>query len=445
MKRPQRSWQWPSLGWFLASAFAVGVSGCGTGLTSDPVAPGTDASASPTSSDGGAAGRDAGAPVDAGAAPVPSDGGSAGKDAGLAGDAGSAVDAGLPMDAGRSGDAGFSGGTIAIDGSAPKAAATRYGQNYWCWDGYGNNMPVVQPLVPALHLDLLRAGGYNNDADKSSGAYGTDPFGQSQIDTFVTYARAVGAEPIIQVPLIENYMQHGGTTANPADAAAMVTYANITNHYGVKYWEIGNEPDLYSSADLPGYTVDRFIADFKAFSAAMKAVDPSIKLLGPELSWKYYPTQPKNSANDWLTPFIVQAKGAYDIIAIHRYPFAAADCTLSAAMGDVGTFVAFAKAIQDLIAGNAPGTPFAITEANITWDGNPTIASTPLHPRQSTPASGWPTFSAPRGSRGSGPSTSGASRRAGRSGSSMRRPAIRSPALSTTLSSWSRTTWGRRS
>jgi hypothetical protein len=241
-------------------------------------------------------------------------------------------------------------------------------------------MPKVQPLVPALHLNLLRAGGCNNDANKSSGAYGTDPFGQSQIDTFVAYARAVGAEPMIQVPLIDNYKQHGGTVANPADAAAMVTNANITMRYGVKYWEIGNEPDLYSGADLPGYTIDRYIADFKAFSAAMKAVDPSIQLLGPELSWKYFPNQAKNSADDWLTPFIVQAKGAYDIIAIHRYPFAASDCTLPAAMGDVGTFVSLVQAIQGLIADSAPGTPFAITEANITWDGDPSHGGSPASP-----------------------------------------------------------------
>src|SRR5512142_1658584 len=210
--------------------------------------------------------------------------------------------------------------TVAVNGAASHAVTTRYGQNYWCWNGYGNQMPAVQPLVAPLGLNLLRAGGYNNDAEKSTGAYGSDPFGHDPIDAFVAYARAVGAEPILQVPLLSSYKRHGGT-ADPADAAALVTYVNVTKRYGVKYWEIGNEPDLYATADLPGYTVDRYIADFKAFGAAMKAVDPSLRLLGPELSWKYYPTQARNGPNDWLTPFLRDAKGAYDVVAIHRYPF----------------------------------------------------------------------------------------------------------------------------
>jgi len=263
-------------------------------------------------------------------------------------------------------------GAIAIDGSAPKVVATRYGQNYWCWNGYGNHMPRIQSLVGPLGLDLLRTGGYNNDAEKSTGGYGTDPFGEDQLDTFVAYARAVGAEPIIQVPLIGNYKKHAATgKADPADAAALVTHANVTHDHRVKYWEIGNEPDLYAAADVPGYTREQFFADFNAFSSAMKAVDPSIQILGPELSWKYYPTQPKNSANDWLTPFIEQCKGSYDVIAIHRYPFDAAHSTIPNAMEDVESYVGFVRSIQALIASEAPGVPFAITEANITWDGDP--------------------------------------------------------------------------
>jgi hypothetical protein len=265
---------------------------------------------------------------------------------------------------------------IAVDGSAPRAIGLRYGQNYWCWNGYGNFMPASQAQVAPLGLNLLRAGGYNNDAEKSSGGYGSDPFGHAQLDAFVAFARAVGAEPILQVPLINNYKQHGGTHADPADAAALVAYANVTKGYAIKYWEVGNEPDLYGNpnngvTDIPGYTVDAYIADFKAFSAAMKAVDPTIQLLGPELSWKYYPTQQKSTVNDWLTPFIRKARGSYDILAIHRYPFPPEQCTVDAAMKDVDRYVDFVQKIQALIAEEAPGTPFAITEANITWNGDP--------------------------------------------------------------------------
>jgi hypothetical protein len=283
-------------------------------------------------------------------------------------------------------------GTIAIDGSAPRAITTRYGQNYWSWDGYGNNMPKVQALVAPLGLDLLRAGGYNNDAERSTGPYGSDPFGEPQLDAFVAYAAAVGAEPIVQVPLIDSYQKHGGT-ADPADAAALVRYANVTRGYGVKYWEIGNEPDLYGIAnngriDVPGYTVARFIADFNAFAAAMKAVDPTIQILGPELAWRYYPNQPEGSADDWLTPFLEQCRGSYDVVSLHRYPFDAAHATLENAMGDVDTFVGFAQAVTAHLAALAPGVPFAITEANITWDGDPAHSVASASP-QTLPAAIW--------------------------------------------------------
>ncbi len=116
-------------------------------------------------------------------------------------------------------------GTITIDGSNPKSVSTLYGQNYWCWDGYGDNMPNAQALVGGLKLDVLRAGGYNNDAEKSTGAYGSDPFGDSQIDAFIGYCKSVGAAPVLQVPLIENYKANNGT-ANPVDAAAIVRYCS---------------------------------------------------------------------------------------------------------------------------------------------------------------------------------------------------------------------------
>ena len=271
-------------------------------------------------------------------------------------------------------------GVIAIDGSAPRPVTTRYAQNYWCWNGFGNNMPKIQPLVAPLGLQLLRAGGYNNDAEKSSGTFGSDPFDAAQIDAFVAYSAAAGAQPIIQVPLIDNYKKHGGTP-DPADAAALVRYTNVTKGYKVKYWEIGNEPDLYAGTDLPGYSIDQFIADFNAFAAAMKAVDPSIQIIGPDLAWKYYPRKPQGSDDEWFTPFIQRCRGSYDILAVHRYPFNATECTIDAVMADNKTYVDLLRAVQDLIAREAPGVPFAITEANVSWDGDPTHSVYPASPQ----------------------------------------------------------------
>jgi hypothetical protein len=268
-------------------------------------------------------------------------------------------------------------GTIAIDGSSPKAVSTMYGQNYWCWNGYGNNIVQAQPFVAPLRLDILRAGGYANDTEKSTKTYGTDPFDHAQIDRYVAYCKSVGAEPLIQVPLISNYAKHKfPASANAADAAEMVTYANVTKRYGIKYWEIGNEPDLYAEVNFgarifPSYSVSRFCRDFNAFAKAMKAVDPTIKILGPELAWKYYPNEPKESANDWLTPFLRECKGNYDIVSVHRYSYPPDQCTLANVMNDPQRFVETIKSINELVRSLSPGIPVAVTEANITWDGTP--------------------------------------------------------------------------
>mgnify|MGYP003600660440 CR=1 FL=1 len=58
----------------------------------------------------------------------------------------------------------------------------------------------------------------------------------SHIDSFIKLCRELGAEPSIHVRLRE------GT---PEAAAEMVRYANVEKGYGVKYWAVGNEPNLY--------------------------------------------------------------------------------------------------------------------------------------------------------------------------------------------------------
>lgn len=255
-------------------------------------------------------------------------------------------------------------GTIRVSGSSPTPLATLYGENYWCWSNYGDYVRGTESVVSGLRLGVLRAGGHNNDTNTSNGF---DPFDEGQIDTYVAYCRSVGAEPILQVPLLKNA---NGGNATARDAADMVRYCNRTKGYGVRYWEIGNEPDLYSDqGDVPGYDVDHFCDDFNAFSAAMRRVDPGIQILGPELSWKYYP---QSGANDWLTPFLARCQGSFDVVAVHRYPFAAKDSTIANAMSDVTSFNSVVQGIRaQMNANGLAAVPLAITEANISWDGAP--------------------------------------------------------------------------
>jgi hypothetical protein len=250
--------------------------------------------------------------------------------------------------------------TITISGGAPlSASATSYGQNYWCWaPSYGDQVSQAQAGASAMKLNVLRAGGHNNDTNSP------DPFTNDQIDTFVAYARAIGAEPILQVPILADTSGNQPTAQTAAD---MVTYANVTKGYGIKYWTIGNEPDLYSDqGDRPGYTVDNYCTDFGTFGDAMRAVDPTIQILGPELSWKYI------AGNDWLTPFLTSCGSKVDIVSLHRYPETAAASNIVNAMVDGPAFGAVLTSVRALMtAADAGAKPLAVTEANFSYDGDP--------------------------------------------------------------------------
>jgi len=135
-----------------------------------------------------------------------------------------------------------------------------------------------------------------------------------QLDQFVWFYTQLGALPTVSVRLF------GG---QPEVAAEMVRYANIEQDYGIEYWSIGNEPTLYEEQHGEPYDTERFNREWRAIAEAMKAVDPSIKLLGPELhQWNSdLDTTPKDSAGrDWMTEFLQANGDLVDVVTVHRYP-----------------------------------------------------------------------------------------------------------------------------
>lgn len=135
----------------------------------------------------------------------------------------------------------------------------------------------------------------------------------SHIDSFIKLCRQLGAEPSIHVRLRE------GT---PEAAAEMVRYANIEKGYGVRYWAVGNEPNLYPPDDV--YTPKRIAADWRALAEAMRAVDPDIILMGPEVTG-YMPARPGDTfgaeARAVMKAFLEVNGDLVDVVTIHHYPF----------------------------------------------------------------------------------------------------------------------------
>lgn len=138
------------------------------------------------------------------------------------------------------------------------------------------------------------------------------------IDLYIGQARMMGAEPSITVRLPGN---------TPDQAAAVVQYVNVEKQYGVRYWSIGNEPSLYEGdVFLKGQAWDAvsYAKRWREFALAMRAVDPTIKLYGPDThQFKGDPAfDPKDSqGRDYLREFLKVNADLVDIVSVHRYPF----------------------------------------------------------------------------------------------------------------------------
>jgi hypothetical protein len=156
--------------------------------------------------------------------------------------------------------------------------ATGIGINHAIWDQeLGTN--TVSDLLQAAGVRAMRYPG---------GSYGdiyhwfdhTAPGGfvapNTDFDTFMAGVRRAGAQAII----IANY-----GTGTPQEAADWVRYANVTQGYGVRYWEIGNElygNGHYGSAWEADNHADKspvgYANEVVAYAQAMKAVDPTIQI-----------------------------------------------------------------------------------------------------------------------------------------------------------------------
>ncbi|MCW5839162.1 MAG: hypothetical protein KIT29_04530, partial [Anaerolineales bacterium] len=174
-----------------------------------------------------------------------------------------------------------------------------YGTNYGPW----LFVPLqMQPAAEAANLSVLRYPGGNwgdrNDMDEWN------------LDQYIQLARQFGAEPYVHVRLLN------GT---PEKAAEIVRLLNVQKQYGVRFWSIGNEPNLFGD----GYDTDQYVREWRQWAEAMKAVDPSIVLIGPEINQFYAnPSQAHQlELERWMVAFLEANGDLVDVVSFHRYPF----------------------------------------------------------------------------------------------------------------------------
>lgn len=242
-----------------------------------------------------------------------------------------------------------------------------YGINSWMPDTlnttfYNGQIHHLWTEVEDSKPNVIRIGGIAYDKN-----YPTD----YQLIKMIDSIKAIGAEPIVQVPLWAG-------TETAQNAADIVTLINVTYGRDVKYFAIGNEPYLSYNASWYGFSSGNYLpyqyaADVKAFSIEMKAVDANIKIIAGELAWYH------SWVDSLLTPGGISdisgndgTNDYVDIFSFHTYPFDSSQ-TRSAVIGYINSFENTLTGLNSkLAAANTFHTrnndlKSGVTELNITW------------------------------------------------------------------------------
>jgi hypothetical protein len=160
-------------------------------------------------------------------------------------------------------------------------------------------------------------------------------------DTFAHFMNTVvdpaGAQAIVTINYGSNPAGNAGGDTNVA--AAWVAYANITNHWGVKYWEIGNElygNGFYSTTEnweydlhfpetnaatrvrQPALSPSAYGSNSVAFIDAMKAKDPTIKCGVFIQQPGVYPDT--DATAPWNLSVLTNCANVIDFVILHYYP-----------------------------------------------------------------------------------------------------------------------------
>jgi hypothetical protein len=153
----------------------------------------------------------------------------------------------------------------------------------------------------------------------------------------------------------------------PQDAARAVRMARARG-LNVRIWEIGNEPDLFSTVrGDPRWTVQRYCEVFRAQAAAIRREDPKALIAGPAVSG----AQP--GAPLFLERFVELCGDVVDVLTWHIYP-TEGDGTEEAALATVvevdrstARFSALWKDRSRNPLGHKRSIRFGVTEYGLSW------------------------------------------------------------------------------
>lgn len=266
---------------------------------------------------------------------------------------------------------------VAVDTQSSLGAIpqTAFGLNAAVWDSHLLD-PKLPPLLRQAGTTMLRFPGgstadvyhwQTNSLTQGQSGY-VDP--HNTFDAFMGLTHQTGTQAMLTVNYGSNAA--GTTGGDPQEAAAWVQYANLTRHYHVRYWEIGNE--LYGNGNYGSqWEVDlhkdkgpvAYANNALTYIQAMKRVDPSIQigvvLIAPGI-WPY------GIGPDWNSNVLSIACQALDFVDVHWYPQdpgKESDASLLSSPAKIASIVATLRASINAHCGvHASQVKMMLTETN---------------------------------------------------------------------------------
>ncbi len=280
--------------------------------------------------------------------------------------------------------------TVNATGGLGTISSNAIGLNTAVYDGNMNDA-AAPGLIKAAGFTALRYPGgsysdiYNWQTNVAQGGYDAP---NTAFSNFMGTAQAAGTHPVITV----NY-----GTGTPALAAAWVQNANVTNTYGITYWEVGNEvygngtyganweadshcttssgtPVTIGSEPSQTYNCGPgvYATNVLSFISAMKAASANIHVCAVLTTPGYWPdnvTNATTSPQPWNQTVLTKLGAKTDCVIVHYYP--AYGTTDVAAMltdpsGIPGIVSTIKAQVQQYAGVNPANVPIVVTETNST-------------------------------------------------------------------------------
>ena len=191
---------------------------------------------------------------------------------------------------------------------------------------------------------VLRVGGNSVDSTTyaANGPGSTSgALANSDIAAFATFVKAVNCNVIYGINL-KGFLA-SPPTQTVANAVAEATYAASVLGANLLAFEIGNEPDLYTTSTGAALNYSQFVALWEPVATAIQAALPTIPLSGPAIA-------STGNISSWSVPFASAEKSrGLNLLTQHRYVASgtSASATDATLLSD-GTSTGLTQSLQTL-------------------------------------------------------------------------------------------------